>query len=417
MMFDNGTRHLEDLEYLPCSCPVCSSTTPSELLSLVDKERTRQLSLHNLYVCYAMIDRIKQAMVEGSLWELVERTCTSHPKLLQALGVIRENAQYLERFEPLSKKRFFYTGEHSLARPDVRRYRDRFFARYHHYRPQFMILFEDELEAKKPYSRTMMDRMGTISKDHECLFMLKTPFGPVPMELDTMYPIGQSILPEFRDLPGIEQRRIISLMEKYSHLTQDFMGLVWDGEQTLEAMDMMENRKNVPYRYDLLKVVAVCDYQFGRDAAKAVLGTYDLDELETRGELRKSKNTGMIRNVIVDGEHVFSLRASDGFFTLKLPGARRLMQAFPSPKLRVVVNGDSFPFNKEGKNVFAPFVVDADEDVRPGDDVIIVNDKDELAGVGRALMNREEMLAFKSGIAVRTKSGDKDEEENEEQVS
>jgi 7-cyano-7-deazaguanine tRNA-ribosyltransferase len=95
MMFDNGTRHLEDLEYLPCSCPVCSSTTSAELLSLDANERTRQLSLHNLYVCYAMIDTIKQAMVEGSLWELVERTCSAHPKLLEALPVIRDNAEYL----------------------------------------------------------------------------------------------------------------------------------------------------------------------------------------------------------------------------------------------------------------------------------------------------------------------------------
>ena len=65
-------------------------------------------------------------------------------------------------------------------------------------------------------------------------------------------------------------------------------------------------------------------------------------------------------------------------------------------------------FNKEGKNVFAPFVLDADEEIRPGDDVLIVNKDDELAGVGKALLNKEEMLAFRSGIAVRTKTGDKE---------
>jgi archaeosine-15-forming tRNA-guanine transglycosylase len=35
--------------------------------------------------------------------------------------------------------------------------------------------------------------------------------------------------------------------------------------------------------------------------------------------------------------------------------------------------------------------------------VIAVNTKKELAAVGRALMNREEMLAFRRGIAVRVK--------------
>jgi 7-cyano-7-deazaguanine tRNA-ribosyltransferase len=276
-----------------------------------------------------------------------------------------------------------------------------------------VVLFDGEYEQKKPYSRTLMDTMKRISEQFNCQFMVQTPLGPVPMELDTMYPVGQSVLPEVKDLPEIEKKRVISLMERYSHNTQDFMGLVWDGEQTLESMQMMADKGPVPYRYDLLKVVAVCDYQFGRDAAAAIFGSYDLADLEKRVEFVKSKNTGMIRNVIVDGEHVLSLRARDGYFTLKLPGAKKLIQAFPSPKLRVVVDGDSFPFNKEGKNVFAPFVLDADEDIRPGDDVIIVNEKDELAGVGRALMNKEEMLAFKSGIAVRTKSGDKDEEQGD----
>jgi archaeosine-15-forming tRNA-guanine transglycosylase len=35
--------------------------------------------------------------------------------------------------------------------------------------------------------------------------------------------------------------------------------------------------------------------------------------------------------------------------------------------------------------------------------VMVVNSKDELSAVGRALMNREEMLSFKRGIAVRVK--------------
>ena len=53
----------------------------------------------------------------------------------------------------------------------------------------------------------------------------------------------------------------------------------------------------------------------------------------------------------MDGEHVLSMRANDGLFTLRPSGAVRLMKGFPSPRLRVVVNEDSVPFNREGKNV------------------------------------------------------------------
>src|SRR5207245_2651487 len=62
-----------------------------------------------------------------------------------------------------------------------------------------------------------------------------------------------------------------------------------------------------------------------------------------------SRNTGKVRNVLADGEHVVSLRAADGLFTLKAAGARRLAQAFPLPRLRIVVDGDSVPFHREGK--------------------------------------------------------------------
>jgi hypothetical protein len=41
-------------------------------------------------------------------------------------------------------------------------------------------------------------------------------------------------------------------------------------------------------------------------------------------QIVKSKNTGKIRNVLVDGKHVVSMRAPDGLFTLRPDGARKV---------------------------------------------------------------------------------------------
>jgi predicted RNA-binding protein (TIGR00451 family) len=71
--------------------------------------------------------------------------------------------------------------------------------------------------------------------------------------------------------------------------------------------------------------------------------------------------------------------------------------------MRVKVEDEPAEFAAKGNNVFAKFVVDCDLEIRPGDDVLVVNTKDELVAVGRALMNKEEMLAFKRGVAVRVK--------------
>jgi len=154
-----------------------------------------------------------------------------------------------------------------------------------------------------------------------------------------------------------------------------------------------------PGSFDLAtaRLHAVAEMQFGRGAAEALLsGTI---------EVVTSARTGKVRNVIRDGRHVLSLRAEDGFYTLKADGARILHAAFPPPVLRVVVETETAEFNRQGKNVMAKFVKECDPGVRPLDEVLVVDGTDALAAVGRALMNREEMLAFSRGVAVQVREG------------
>ena len=61
----DGTRKVEDLRYLPCSCPVCSSHSVNEV-----KESEDLLASHNLWVTFEEMRVVKQSIAEGSLWEL-----------------------------------------------------------------------------------------------------------------------------------------------------------------------------------------------------------------------------------------------------------------------------------------------------------------------------------------------------------
>ncbi len=97
------------------------------------------------------------------------------------------------------------------------------------------------------------------------------------------------------------------------------------------------------------------------------------------------------------------MRAEDGLFTLKAHGAKLLHRYFKKPKLRVVIEEDAIPFVKECKSVFAKFVVECDSELRPYDECLIVDEKDNLLAVGRILLNRDEMLSFDYGIAVKTR--------------
>ena len=72
LMFPEGTMHLADMRTLECECPACRAHTLESMISLPDKERMLTLAKHNLYVSKKEIERAKRAMLEGTLWELVE---------------------------------------------------------------------------------------------------------------------------------------------------------------------------------------------------------------------------------------------------------------------------------------------------------------------------------------------------------
>jgi 7-cyano-7-deazaguanine tRNA-ribosyltransferase len=214
----------------------------------------------------------------------------------------------------------------------------------------------------------------------------------VPIELDEMHPIGQSVVPESLDAETLEAAEVFA--QQFLRGAGYEKGALWRGDESLA-----EFPETGPGSFDVqrARLRAVADFQFGRSAADALLaGTL---------ELVTSKATGKVRNVIRDGAHILSVRAEDGFFTLRAEGGKLLHAAFAKPRLRVVVETETAAFNRQGKNVMAKFVRDADPEIRPFDEVLIVDGTDALVAVGRALMNREEMIAFDRGVAVQVRDG------------
>jgi uncharacterized protein with predicted RNA binding PUA domain len=81
-------------------------------------------------------------------------------------------------------------------------------------------------------------------------------------------------------------------------------------------------------------------------------------------------------------------------------GARRLHALFESPRLRVVASDDAAPFVAKGGNVFAKHVLSVDEEIRAGEEVLVVDSQDRLLATGTSVLAPEEMLQIKRGIAV-----------------
>ncbi len=387
MLFPDGTRRAAELRDTGCSCPVCSAHGIADIA-----KDEALLAAHNLHVSFAAVREVRRAIAAGELWELVERRARSHPALLDAVRELRHHNEFLEEWEPLSRPgAMYYVGAESAHRPALHRLRRRLVDRYSPPAARGLLVLPED---GRPYSeryRSVVDRSLTAADVHP---VVKSLWGPVPLELDHVWPLSQSLIPESPDPEALETAEVF--FRQWAAGAGYEFGVLWEGDATL---DELRTRAPGPRTVDWnsLRVRATADLQFGRGAADALL----------RGTVSYvvSKNTGKVRNVIVNGEHVLSLRAEDGFFTLKAAGAQRLQRAIASPALRIVVDPDAVPFHREGKNVFARFVKDADPALRPGDEVLVVSPEDELCAVARAAMNPREMLAFKRGVAAFVREG------------
>jgi len=166
----SGTDHLDDLEYFPCSCPVCAEHTPAELRSVSETQRETLLARHNLHVSYRELRTVKQAIREGSLFELLERRARSHPAMVDGYRELLDDAAALERSDPVSKATFFHLSADSARRPEVERHHDR--------------LGRLSVDG----DRVLVSAGGDNSRFDET-WRLREPFGPVPPALSDTYPL------------------------------------------------------------------------------------------------------------------------------------------------------------------------------------------------------------------------------------
>ncbi|HWQ49546.1 MAG TPA: tRNA guanosine(15) transglycosylase TgtA [Methanosarcina sp.] len=178
----NGTYHVEKLNYLPCSCPVCSRYTAEELKKADNREEL--LGKHNLYATFAEIRMIKQCIKDGKLLELVEQRCRAHPKLLDGLKKLYTHSSWLEQLDPATKSTFFYCGPESSLRPEVLRFGKRL--------DRFSL------------QGSAIIRTGPLKeeKDYDQVLTFKAPFGAFPAEMEEVYPFNAEV-PKFPDYESL----------------------------------------------------------------------------------------------------------------------------------------------------------------------------------------------------------------------
>ena len=198
-MTEYGTTRLDELEYFPCSCPACNKNNPQSVAAMPRIEKQKMLAQHNLHASFSELRRIKQAIVEGRLWEHLELRAHGHPTLLKALKNLKKHSEYLEKQSPVTKKSgLFFFSFLGLIRPEVVRYRERLFERYSPPEEAEVLVLLPQTRTK-PFHKSREHRrvLGWVQQElgekmgwvHVCTYA--APFGVTPQELDEVYPLSQ----------------------------------------------------------------------------------------------------------------------------------------------------------------------------------------------------------------------------------
>jgi len=152
-------------------------------------------------------------------------------------------------------------------------------------------------------------------------------------------------------------------------------------------------------RVDLDRVRDVADGQFGPGAGRALLPGDDMVAV-----LNKAPAEDRMDEVILDGVVVAAMRFDPGTGWRLLPrleGADRIARV--ATRGVVGLYGDAVPFIEDGKSVLAPGVERATNDIRAGDDVIVVDPEGRAVAVGTARMTGPEMAGADYGAAVKVR--------------
>ncbi|MHA2059870.1 MAG: tRNA guanosine(15) transglycosylase TgtA [Candidatus Ranarchaeia archaeon] len=200
VLFLNGTKQLKEISENLCFCPACQQTPLNKLTDLPPEERTPVLARHNLWISQYGIQRCRQAIREGRLWELVQESATYHPRLLEAVRLLQrpEIMKTLEETTPVSKlKGLLYTGKQDWFRPEVYRHRNKLQQYTQPEGSDILVLLPQLQQTNLDHSLGLRALEKTLASDldessgriHVCIMSI--PFGLIPLEISGVFPLSQ----------------------------------------------------------------------------------------------------------------------------------------------------------------------------------------------------------------------------------
>ncbi len=295
------------------------------------------------------------------------------------------------------------SSEQSLYRPEAVRWRER------------MELMEPlgntvvllPCSMKKPYSNSKTHmRFRKVTRSFQEL-IITSPFGICPRELENTFPIQSydvAVTGEWSqdeiDKSGMllknyvkDKKVVANVSGGYEEVCKQYLddNVIYtckDNHPTSNdsiynlRMELKKHDKINKHDKLLNQLKSIAIYQWGLKEAHKFIP----DNVKIQGRYHEK--------ILVDGNQIALLNMDYGLFKLNLEGGKILKN--------LGINIVNIDFDLQTNTVFAPGIINADFNIIPNDEVVIVKDN-EVVGVGRAIMTGKEMVECDNGIGVKIK--------------
>lgn len=397
---------LEDLEELPCSCPACQK--PREEFT------RRDCATHNANALAAELAVVRRRIRDGRLRDYLEAQARHEQWLTAAMRELDSQWGYLEERTPILRDAEITAATaDTMRRVEIQRYADRVTSRYRNRFKNPLVLVP--CSAAKPYSESQSHRQFHDAIQWRAhLVSMTSPIGVVPQELETTYPAQHYDTVVTGRWSEDEKQFVSTVLERYlerneypdiiAHVPdegyRDIVGRVED-ELDLEITYTVPEGSHPTDEESLANLSSALsgelkyskrerEHNTVRALADYLLGDGAGDDLFTDIQTTSRYPKIQVRN---DEEtQLATMVPQYGTLSFTLEGAKRWVTS-DVPTKRIEIDG----FVPHG-SVLAPGIVDADEDIRVGDEVVVEGPK--AFGIGRAEMFGQEMRESTRGIAA-----------------
>ena len=271
--------------------------------------------------------------------------------------------------------------------------------------------------AKKPYSFSKSHKflrrkiLETNNPDLIHELIITSPLGLVPRELELTYPAANYDIPVTGTWDEDEKKMIKTLLKNYLsknkyekiiiHLPESLSTFVKEeiknpviscinsptsDESLTNLYNILQNQLSKFQKVDMKErqrqnIQCIASYQFGKNAAEELL--------------KNTKISGRypMLKITQDKKQIGMLIGEKGYISLTLDGAKKISNKC---EYKIEISDD---FKPKG-SILAPGVINANKEIRIGDEVLIFRKK-RLIGVGSACMNGKDMKFLNYGEAVK----------------